>query len=43
MTRDQYGVYEIVLPNNADGTPAIQHNSKVKVLVSTKYFHTPSS
>lgn len=32
MKRDQYGVYEIELPNNADGTPAIQHNSKVKVL-----------
>ncbi|KAG0029404.1 alpha-1,4-glucan branching enzyme [Podila clonocystis] len=31
MKRDQYGVYEIELPNNADGTPAIQHNSKVKI------------
>ncbi|KAK5816797.1 glycoside hydrolase [Linnemannia elongata] len=31
MKRDNYGVYEIFLPNKADGTPAIEHNSKVKI------------
>ncbi|KAF9426485.1 alpha-1,4-glucan branching enzyme [Podila epigama] len=31
MKRDKYGVYEIFLPNAADGTPAIKHNSKVKI------------
>ncbi|KAG0268370.1 alpha-1,4-glucan branching enzyme [Linnemannia exigua] len=31
MKRDNYGVYEIFLPNKADGTPAIAHNSKVKI------------
>lgn len=31
MKKDEYGVYEIFLPNKADGTPAIEHNSKVKV------------
>ncbi|KAF8929225.1 alpha-1,4-glucan branching enzyme, partial [Haplosporangium gracile] len=31
MTRDNYGVYEIFLPNKADGTAAIEHNSKVKI------------
>ncbi|KAG0374682.1 alpha-1,4-glucan branching enzyme [Mortierella sp. AD032] len=38
MKRDNYGVYEIFLPNKADGTPAISHNSKVKDLsVSPTY------
>ncbi|KAF9185660.1 alpha-1,4-glucan branching enzyme [Haplosporangium sp. Z 11] len=31
MKRDEFGVYEIFLPNNKDGTPAIAHNSKVKI------------
>ncbi|KAF9109560.1 alpha-1,4-glucan branching enzyme [Mortierella sp. AM989] len=31
MKKDEYGVFEIYLPNKADGSPAIQHNSKVKI------------
>ncbi|KAG0301257.1 alpha-1,4-glucan branching enzyme [Dissophora globulifera] len=31
MKRDEYGVYEIFLPNKPDGTPAIAHESKVKI------------
>ena len=34
MKKDNYGVYEIFLPNKADGTLAIEHNSKVKVMVT---------
>ncbi|KAI9307970.1 1,4-alpha-glucan-branching enzyme GBE1 [Cunninghamella echinulata] len=31
MKRDQYGVFEIVIPPTVDGKPAIPHNSKVKI------------
>ncbi|KAF9974905.1 alpha-1,4-glucan branching enzyme [Actinomortierella ambigua] len=31
MKKDEYGVWEIVLPNKPDGTPAIEHNTKVKI------------
>ncbi|KAL2913315.1 alpha-1,4-glucan branching enzyme [Polyrhizophydium stewartii] len=31
MKRDDFGVWEIVIPHAADGTPAIPHNSKVKI------------
>ncbi|KAF9961855.1 alpha-1,4-glucan branching enzyme [Mortierella alpina] len=31
MKKDEFGIFEIFLPNNADGTPAIAHNSKVKI------------
>ncbi|KAG0378707.1 alpha-1,4-glucan branching enzyme [Mortierella sp. AD032] len=31
MQRDRYGVYSITLPNNPDGSPAIKHNTKVKI------------
>lgn len=30
MQRDEFGVYSINLPNKLDGSPAIEHNSKVK-------------
>jgi hypothetical protein len=29
--QNEYGVWEIFLPNNADGSPAIPHGSRVKV------------
>jgi hypothetical protein len=29
--QNEYGVWEISLPNNADGSPAIPHGSRVKV------------
>ncbi|KAL9253766.1 1,4-alpha-glucan-branching enzyme 1, chloroplastic/amyloplastic-like protein [Drosera capensis] len=35
MTRNEYGVWEIFLPNNADGSPAIQHGSRVKIRMDT--------
>uniref|UniRef100_A0A8R7PG48 Glycosyl hydrolase family 13 catalytic domain-containing protein n=1 Tax=Triticum urartu TaxID=4572 RepID=A0A8R7PG48_TRIUA len=35
MTRDDYGVWEIFLPNNADGSPAIPHGSRVKIRMDT--------
>jgi hypothetical protein len=31
MTRDEFGIWTCVVPPNKDGTPAIAHNSKVKV------------
>ncbi|KAG6596555.1 1,4-alpha-glucan-branching enzyme 1, chloroplastic/amyloplastic, partial [Cucurbita argyrosperma subsp. sororia] len=31
MTRNEFGVWEIFLPNNADGSPAIPHGSRVKI------------
>jgi len=31
MTKNQYGVWEIVLPPKGPGEPAIPHDSKVKV------------
>ena len=31
MTRDQYGVWEIVVPPNPNGQPTIAHDSKIKV------------
>ncbi|KAF9957715.1 alpha-1,4-glucan branching enzyme [Modicella reniformis] len=35
MKKNEYGVHEIFLPNKADGTPAIEHNSKVKISMIT--------
>ncbi|KAF9373256.1 alpha-1,4-glucan branching enzyme, partial [Podila verticillata] len=31
MKKNEYGVFEIFVPNNANGAPAIQHNTKVKI------------
>ena len=31
MKKDQYGVWEIVIPPKADGSAAIPHDSKIKV------------
>jgi len=31
MSKNQYGVFEIVVPPKADGQAAIPHNSKIKV------------
>ncbi|RVW48024.1 1,4-alpha-glucan-branching enzyme 1, chloroplastic/amyloplastic [Vitis vinifera] len=31
MTQNEFGVWEIFLPNNADGSPPILHGSRVKV------------
>ncbi|KAF9439219.1 alpha-1,4-glucan branching enzyme [Entomortierella beljakovae] len=30
MKKNQYGIFEIFIPNNSDGSPAIPHNSKIK-------------
>ncbi|XP_064965243.1 1,4-alpha-glucan-branching enzyme 1, chloroplastic/amyloplastic-like isoform X2 [Musa acuminata AAA Group] len=30
MTRNEYGAWEVFLPNNADGSPPIHHGSRVK-------------
>ncbi|KAM7255145.1 hypothetical protein ACFE04_020386 [Oxalis oulophora] len=35
MTQNQYGVWEIFLPNKADGSPAIPHGSSVKIRMDT--------
>ncbi|KAI3471845.1 hypothetical protein Pfo_028498 [Paulownia fortunei] len=35
MTRNEFGVWEIFLPNNADGSPAIPHGSRVKIRMDT--------
>ncbi|XP_061370951.1 1,4-alpha-glucan-branching enzyme 1, chloroplastic/amyloplastic-like isoform X2 [Gastrolobium bilobum] len=31
MTRNEFGVWEIFLPNNVDGSPPIPHGSRVKI------------
>ena len=31
VLQDEFGVWEVFLPDNADGTPAIPHGSRVKV------------
>ena len=31
MTKDDYGVFTVFLPNNEDGSPAIPHGSRVKI------------
>ena len=38
MKKDEFGIYEIFLPNNANGTPAIEHNTKVKVRKKNDYY-----
>ncbi|KAI5425540.1 1,4-alpha-glucan-branching enzyme 1, chloroplastic/amyloplastic isoform 1 [Lathyrus oleraceus] len=35
MTKDAFGVWEIFLPNNADGSPPIPHGSRVKIHMDT--------
>ncbi|KAK9156687.1 hypothetical protein Scep_003261 [Stephania cephalantha] len=35
MTRNDFGVWEIFLPNNADGSPPIPHGSRVKIHMDT--------
>ncbi|XP_041998026.1 1,4-alpha-glucan-branching enzyme 2-2, chloroplastic/amyloplastic-like [Salvia splendens] len=35
MTCNEFGVWEIFLPNNADGSPAIPHGSRVKIRMDT--------
>ncbi|KAL7170397.1 hypothetical protein ACSBR2_035296 [Camellia fascicularis] len=35
MTRNEFGVWEIFLPNNVDGSPPIPHGSKVKIRMDT--------
>ncbi|KAH7372698.1 hypothetical protein KP509_17G017100 [Ceratopteris richardii] len=35
MTRNEFGVWEIFLPNNVDGSPAIPHGSRVKIHMDT--------
>eukprot|EP00897_Mesotaenium_endlicherianum_P007732 jgi/Mesen1/6988/ME000364S06162 len=35
MTKNDFGVWELHLPDNADGTPAIPHGSRVKIHMNT--------
>ncbi|WOL11903.1 1,4-alpha-glucan-branching enzyme 2-2, chloroplastic/amyloplastic-like [Canna indica] len=35
MTRNEYGVWEVFLPNNVDGSPPIPHGSRVKIRMDT--------
>lgn len=35
MKRNEFGVWEIFLPNNVDGSPAIPHGSRVKIHMET--------
>jgi len=31
MTKDQWGIWEVILPDGADGKPAIPHKSRIKI------------
>ncbi|KAK1300227.1 hypothetical protein QJS10_CPB13g01652 [Acorus calamus] len=35
LTRNEFGVWEVFLPNNADGSPPIPHGSRVKIRMDT--------
>ncbi|XP_047316567.1 1,4-alpha-glucan-branching enzyme 2-2, chloroplastic/amyloplastic-like [Impatiens glandulifera] len=35
MTKNDFGVWEVFLPNNSDGLPAILHGSRVKIRMDT--------
>ncbi|KAL5807547.1 hypothetical protein ACOSQ4_030280 [Xanthoceras sorbifolium] len=35
MTQNEFGVWEIFLPNNADGSPPVPHGSRVKIRMDT--------
>ncbi|XP_054801932.1 1,4-alpha-glucan-branching enzyme 1, chloroplastic/amyloplastic-like isoform X1 [Prosopis cineraria] len=35
MTQNEFGVWEIFLPNNVDGSPPIPHGSRVKIRMDT--------
>ncbi|CAI5986580.1 unnamed protein product [Closterium sp. NIES-65] len=35
MKKDEFGVWELFLPDNPDGTPAIPHGSRVKIHMDT--------
>ncbi|TPX51806.1 1,4-alpha-glucan branching enzyme [Synchytrium endobioticum] len=35
MKRNEYGTWELFLPNKPDGSPAIPHNSKIKLTMAT--------
>ncbi|XP_022748370.1 1,4-alpha-glucan-branching enzyme 2-2, chloroplastic/amyloplastic-like isoform X1 [Durio zibethinus] len=35
MTRNEFGIWEIFLPNNVDGSPPILHGSRVKIHMET--------
>ncbi|KAL5135451.1 1,4-alpha-glucan-branching enzyme 1, chloroplastic/amyloplastic [Glycine soja] len=35
MTKNEFGVWEIFLPNNVDGSPPIPHGSRVKIRMDT--------
>uniref|UniRef100_A0A5B6ZJR3 1,4-alpha-glucan branching enzyme n=1 Tax=Davidia involucrata TaxID=16924 RepID=A0A5B6ZJR3_DAVIN len=35
MTQNEFGIWEIFLPNNADGSPPIPHGSRVKIRMDT--------
>ncbi|TYI32903.1 hypothetical protein ES332_A04G094700v1 [Gossypium tomentosum] len=36
MSQNEFGVWEIFLPNTADGSPAIPHGSRVKIRMETR-------
>ncbi|KAK8593397.1 hypothetical protein V6N12_045479 [Hibiscus sabdariffa] len=36
MNQNEFGVWEIFLPNNADGSPPIPHGSRVKIRMETR-------
>ncbi|XP_039057127.1 1,4-alpha-glucan-branching enzyme 1, chloroplastic/amyloplastic-like [Hibiscus syriacus] len=36
MSQNEFGVWEIFLPNNADGSPPIPHGSQVKIRMETQ-------
>jgi len=36
MTKKDFGVWEIFLPNNPDGSCPIPHRSKIKVIILSK-------
>ena len=42
MKKDQYGVWEVIIPPNPDGTCAIPHDSKIKVHPFTSILGTGS-
>ncbi len=41
MTKNEFGVFELHMPNNADGSSAIPHGSRVKIHLQARQLCMP--
>ena len=43
MSKNEYGVFELFMPNNADGSAAIPHGSRVKIHLQARACAAPDA